>query len=358
VFASRSVEDLGGIPAEIRAVLPDIPIVGGIAGDALFASGAVHPQGVLVALIGGVGVRATMTSVEIQSADLVEVVPAGARVRAAAEQARRDGFEEAVCLVFAPANGIDGEALAAAVRKGTGASVQLAGALMGGESAINRPHVFTPDGLRRNEVVLAGVFTRSPVGIAARYGWRAASPARIVTRSEGTWLVELDGRPAVESWLADVRTVRGASLEPKDLLLPPANRFALGLDVSTRDEPLLCCPLALRDDGSVRLAASIGEGKRVSIMRGDAEDLLEATGWASRLAHERSGGGSAGALILSCQKRLGALGDRFSEEQELIGRALEAPVAGACVFGEIARARRDIDAFHNMTAVVVAWPGV
>lgn len=70
----------------------------------------------------------------------------------------------------------------------------------------------------------------------------------------------------------------------------------------------------------------------------------------------RVGGRASGVLLLPCSGRLAALGDRFREEPEGVARTLEAPIAGACVFGEIARAHREVDAFHNTTAVVVAWP--
>jgi hypothetical protein len=50
------------------------------------------------------------------------------------------------------------------------------------------------------------------------------------------------------------------------------------------------------------------------------------------------------------------MGPRFADESQAIANALDSPVAGACVLGEIACARGEVDAFHNMSVVVVAWP--
>jgi hypothetical protein len=63
----------------------------------------------------------------------------------------------------------------------------------------------------------------------------------------------------------------------------------------------------------------------------------------------------SGALVLACSGRLGALGDSFAEEPKEIRAHVGAPIGGACVFGEIARNLRDVDAFFNTTAVVIAF---
>jgi hypothetical protein len=356
VFASRSYDDLHRVPAAVDAELRGVPLAGGTVGGALFNGSGVHQRGVLVALLGGDGVVAMTATAPITSAEMQEVVPAAALVASGADRAARAGFEEALCLTFAPAARVDGEALVAAVRKGTGARMQLAGALMGGATPLDRPRVFAREGELSDHVVLAGVFTRSPVGVAARHGWQPKASPRVVTRSDGVWLVELDGKPALEHLLNDISRAHGRQVGAEDLLVSPTNRYVLGLEVSSHVEPLLRCPMAIRSDGSVRLAASLPEGTRVSVMHADAAAMLEAAHWAGSLAHERAGGQPIGGLVLTCQKRLVGLEDRFPQEPAAIARALGAPVAGACIFGEIARGRREIDAFHNMTAVVVAWP--
>ncbi|MDP9152515.1 MAG: FIST C-terminal domain-containing protein, partial [Myxococcota bacterium] len=364
VFASVSYDDLDGIPAAVERELGGVPLVGGTAGGALFERGVVATRGVLVALLGGDGVRATTTTAAISSPELFDVVPAGARLLSAADDAAREGFEESLCLVFAPAAHLDGDALVAAARKGTGARMQLAGALAGDDFSFDRSLVFADGGARRDRAVMAGVFTRLPVGVAARHGWRAAGPVRVVTSSEGPWLVRIDGRRAIDAWVTDVRAA-GARPPPgnAELVAFLANSWALGLGMSSPAalshapvEPAARAPLVLRDDGAVLLSSPVVEGSRVHVMTASRAEMRRAAIVAAELARQRAGGSLAGGLVFACSARLAALGDGFAEEQASIGQALGARTAGACVFGEIGRAHREVHAFHNMTTTVVAWP--
>lgn len=356
-FASPSYDELESIPGAIADELGAVPLVGGTAGGAVFDGRGVARRGVLVALLGGDDVRASTATAPMRSPDLVDVVPAAAQLLRDADEAASEGFQEALCLAFAPGVRVCGEALVAAVRKGTSPRVQLAGGLTGDDFAFERPRVFAGAEASSDRVALAGVYTRAPAGVAACHGWRPVGPARRVTRSDGPWLVQLDGRRALEAWVDDVRAAGGDPPRGgKELVAYLANYYELGLDVPPCDEPLVRAPMAVRDDGAVKLAGSIADGTRVHVVSASAGDMLEAAERAARIAAQRVGGRASGVLLLPCSGRLAALGDRFREEPERVARALEAPIAGACVFGEVARAHRQVDAFHNSTAVVVAWP--
>jgi hypothetical protein len=357
VFASPSYDDLDGVPAAVEKELGALPIAGGTAGGAVFDHRGVATRGVLVVLLGGDGVRASTATATIASPELIDVVPAGTRLLKAADTASIDGFSEAVCLAFGPSVKVDGEAFVAAVRKGTGARMQLAGALTGDDLTFDRARIFADGGARSDRVQLLGVYTKTPVGIAARHGWRAVGPPRIVTRSNGPWLMALDGRRAIDAWLSDVRSADGRPPAGNRELLPfLASFWELGLEIPSHPEALVRAPMALREDGAVLLSGTIPEGTRLRVMHASGEDMLRAAHAAAAVARTRVAGDVSGALLLDCTARLSALGERFAESPAAVARALDAPVAGVCVFGEIARAHREVDAFHNTTAVVVAWP--
>jgi hypothetical protein len=105
------------------------------------------------------------------------------------------------------------------------------------------------------------------------------------------------------------------------------------------------------------MSAALPERAHVRVVHARKPDMLEAAREAATRAKVAAGGPLAGALVLACTGRLVALGDQFAEEPAIIARTLGAPIGGACVFGEIARGRRDVEAFYNSTAVVMAIPG-
>jgi hypothetical protein len=359
VFASISYPDVESVVAAVRGVVGPIPIVGGSSGAYVLGPRNEARRGVSVVLLGGDDLEVAIETPQLGSPELVDVVPAAAKIARAADEAAKKGLIHYSCLVFAPGIFVDGELLVAAVRKGAGVRAQLAGGLTGDEMTMDRPKVFVGEELRRDRAVLAGLFTRKHVGIAARHGWRPIAPTRTVTRAEGPVLMQLDGRPALDVWLEDAR--RGGAIlpeQPKELTLYLANHYEIGIVDLSRSgddgELVARAPWAI-EGRSIRLSGSIGEGHRIQVVHATRSDLLRASSHAADDAVKRAGGNIAGALVLACSGRIAALGDDFPSEQALIRQHVAAPIGGACVFGEIAKSDRDVDAFFNTTAVVVAF---
>ncbi len=357
VFASLGYPDVDEVPAALRSAIGDVPIVGGSAGNSVVGPSTVSARGVSVVLLGGDDLAVATGKAALGSPELVDVVPCGRAIAKAADEAARSGLVNFACLVFAPGIFVDGEALVAAVRKGAGARAQLAGCLTGDDMTLDRPRVYVGDELRKDHVVLVGIFTRQRIGISARHGWEAVGPTRTVTRADGPVLLELDGRPALEVWVEDARRA-GATppADPKELLVYLANHYELGItEGHERPEIIARAPWAFGEHGAVTLSGSVAEQRHVRVVHASRQDLLRASTGAAADAVLRAGGQVAGALVLSCSGRLAALGDAFPEELALIRERIGAPIGGACVFGEIAKTERDVDAFFNTTAVVVAF---
>jgi hypothetical protein len=371
VFSSISYDDVAQVAKVLAAELPDVPVVGGTSGACVFDSDRIASRGVSVVLLGGDDIEVAHRAAECSSAMCLEVVPVAEEIARASDAAAARGLTHFACLVFAPGIFFDGEALVAAVRKGAGARAQLAGGLTGDDLTMDRPKVYVDGELRSDRVVVAGLFTRRPIGIAARHGWQAVGPVRTVTRTDGIWLCELDGRPALDVWLGDARRA-GADPPPEreNLALYLANHYEIGITGTTSSRPssrkrygqggdtrelVARAPFAIREDGAMQLSAAIAEGAHVCVLHATKNDLLRASTEAASAALMSAGHPVAGALVLACSGRLAALGSSFGEEPARIRERIAAPIGGACVFGEIARNVRDSDAFFNTTAVVVAF---
>jgi hypothetical protein len=366
VFATVSYDDVERAARAVRSVIGDAQIVGGTSGGCVMAGDRTAPRGVSVVLLAGADIEVESHTGQLSSPMYVDAVPAAEKIAKAADRAAARGFVELACLVFAPGGSVDGEALVAAVRKGVGAHAQLAGALTGDDFTFDRPKVFFGDELRDDCVVVTGLFTKAPIGIAVRHGWSAVGPRRTVTRAEGTQLLELDDRPALDVWLEDVRRAGGdPPPEGKALSTYLANHYPIGVADESASriavfgdarELVARAPFAIGARGALKLSASIPEGSHVRVLHSAPDDLLRASTEAAASAVQRAGGRVAGALVLACSSRLAALGDCYAQESAVIRGQIGAPIGGSCVFGEIARNLRDWDAFFNTTAVIVAFP--
>jgi methyl-accepting chemotaxis protein len=360
VFVSVGYDDIDAACEAVRGVLGDVPVVGGTAGGSVFAPPLEAKRGVSVSVLAGDDVAARVGVAPIASPDLVEAVAVAERLMPEADRAASGGLTALTCLVFAPGGRVDGEALVAAVRKGSSARAQLAGGVTGDDFTLDRTRVFADGELRDDRIVVAAVPSRAPFGIGVRHGWRRAGPTHVVSRSDGSRLRELDGRRALDVWLEDIRAAGGTpptGLSSRELAIWMANAYELGVWGGGRGEPIVRAPLDTETDGAVLLAASISDGAEVGLVHATPDDLLAASRDAAGAALDACGGPIAGALLFACAGRLAVLGERFAEEPRGVAERIGAPVGGACVYGEIARARRDVDAFHNTTAVVVAIPG-
>lgn len=368
VFASPSYPDVADVAGVVRETVGDVPIVGGTAGGCVIGPDGIAARGVSIMLLAGDDLEVALRSVACSSPDCLEAVGAAQEIAREADAAARRGFTYYACLVFGPGVSVDGEALVAAVRKGAGARAQLFGGLTGDDLTMDRSKVLSEGSFRDDRVVLAGLYTKRPIGVAARHGFEAVGPVRTVTRTEDVWLCELDRHPALDVWLEDARRA-GATppAERKDIALYLANHFDLGIaeplptprsfpvgsDSDSR-ELVARAPFAVREDGALKLSASLAEGTRVRVLHGVRNDLLRASTEAASAAVLRAET-PAGALVLPCSGRLAALGPAFAEEVARVRERVGAPVGGACVFGEIARNVRDADAFFNVTMVVVVF---
>ena len=184
--------------------------------------------------------------------------------------------------------------------------------------------------------------------VAVESGWQPVGEPGLVTRSEGTVVHEIDGRPAIEFY----RSFQGETAVP------------------TPD-----CPLAMLDDkgeveclratggvwdeatGAITYLAEIPEGTIVQITIADRAAILDGCTASIEKAFRDFPHGKTpdAALFFSCAARKMLLGTRTEEEFGIIKSVLgpDTPVCGFYGYGEIGP--RDMgdetSRFHNETFV-------
>ena len=182
-------------------------------------------------------------------------------------------------------------------------------------------------------------------------GWDTFGPERVVTKSRGNVLLELDGEPALnlyQTYLGE----HAAGLPGSGLLFPLSIRMG---DGETVTRTLLNID---KDEGSITFAGDIPQGSAARLMRGNLERLIDGASTAASVAAHTApplAGGQRLALLVSCIGRRLVLKQRIEEEVEAVKYALgeQTRLTGFYSNGELCpNAAGRPSAVHNQTMTV------
>jgi methyl-accepting chemotaxis protein len=263
-------------------------------------------------------------------------------------------------LLLDPLSGRGEEAtLTLAVR--LGANVPLAGGAAGDDLRMQSTIVACNDVLASDAVVVAIVFSSSPLGVGVRHAHRPISRPVEVTRAEGSVVYEVEGRPAWDMWKELTREQAARiGIDPEHIADGDLGGFLLRFEagLASGDGYKIRAPLSRGADGSLSFACGVPEGTHVRVTESDHEGQLVAARDAARAAaHALEGKRVAGALVFDCICRKLILGSRFNEAIRGVSEELGgAPIAGFETYGEVALDVGDMSGFHNTTSVVLAFP--
>ncbi len=202
------------------------------------------------------------------------------------------------------------------------------------------------------EGVVVGIGLYGPdlhVAFGSLGGWDPFGPERLITRSEGNVLYELDGQSALElykKYLGDYA---------RDL---PASGLLFPLLVRTSHEAGVVRTILSVDEKhqSMTFAGDVPHGAHARLMKANFDRLIDGATGAARVNHEALGSHPAGlALLISCVGRKLVLKQRTEEEVEAVREVLGPDVAmtGFYSYGEISPLVPGVRCeLHNQTMTI------
>lgn len=192
-------------------------------------------------------------------------------------------------------------------------SVVVTGGLAGDGDKFRRTWV-VKDGQPQSKFVTAvGLYgDHVRIGHGSKGGWDQFGPERVVTRSKGNVLYELDHKPALQlykEYLGD----RATGLPATGLLFPLSVRAG-----SSPDKRLVRTILAVDEvDQSLTFAGDIPEGAFAQLMHANFDRLIQgASDAGSSIGWHSHGETGTLAIAISCVGRRLVLGERTEEEIE------------------------------------------
>jgi hypothetical protein len=288
----------------------------------------------------------------------------GTRVQAVAAQVAKPELSHAtaqvlagqlhapeLCHVLVLSEGlqVNGTELVAGFRDALPASVTVTGGLAGDGTRFGQTFTGLGDQIRSGQVVAVGFYGRQlRVGYGTEGGWEAFGPRRLITKSQGNVLFELDGQPALDLYKKYLGE-RTSGLPATGLLFP----LQL-LASATAAHGLVRTILAVDEQQqSLMFAGDMPQGQYARLMKAGQDGLVHGAEQAASAA----GGGQLAVLVSGMGRRL-VLGQRVEEELEAVRKAL--PPGGVSVgfysYGEICppTGLRNCE-LHNQTMTITTF---
>ncbi|SPP63565.1 FIST signal transduction protein [Nitrospira lenta] len=251
-------------------------------------------------------------------------------------------------LVLSDGLGVNGSELIRGLNTVLPPHVVVSGGLAGDGSRFKQTWV-VKDGLPVSGYITAVGFYGSAIRLThgSKGGWDLFGPERLITRSRGNVLYELNQKPALQLYKDYLGTL-ASGLPGTALHFPLAIRH-------TRDETkrLVRTILAIDEDAqSLTFAGDMPEGAYTQFMRANFDRLIQGASDAATLA-AIPGGDSTPTLsiAISCVGRRLVLGERTEEEVEAVFDMLPKGAAqiGFYSYGEISPYSTGHCDLHNQT---------
>ena len=241
---------------------------------------------------------------------------------------------------------INGSELAAGFNNILAKDVRVTGGLAGDGTNFLNTYVIANDSAKKNRVVAIGFYGDSlSIRSGCFAGWDEFGSERVITKSKGNVLFEIDGKPALElykSYLAEETSELPAS----------GLKFPISIRKNNKDNPVIRTLLSIdEDEQSIIFAGDVPEGYNCRLMKSNIDKLIDNAGLAADQAKIKDIDAEL-CIAVSCVGRRIVLSQLVEEEIESVKERLEDTtlITGFYSYGELAPLEGLVEcALHNQT---------
>jgi hypothetical protein len=296
--------------------------------------------------------KTTIRTYEVDASSISESFLAGERLAALVNPANLSHL-----FVLSKGVTVNGSELVKGLEKNLPENVIITGGLAGDGPKFQETLTFS-DGVPKNNVISAIAFYghKLKIGYGSVGGWDPFGPERIVTRSKGGVLYELDGKNALEIYKQYLGE-HAKGLPATGLMFP------LGIRGQEAATSLVRTILATNDkEQSITFAGDVPEGYHARLMKVNYERMIDAAAQAAKNCQETIDCPKVElAILVSCVGRKWVLKQRIEEELDAVRETFgkDTVLTGFYSYGEIAPlAGTRQCALHNETMTITAFSEV
>ena len=219
----------------------------------------------------------------------------------------------------------------------------------GSLSFVQKPCIYTNQGLLEDCAVIAGV--ASEIGVGVAHGWSEIGGPYKVTKSDKNVIYELDYKPAFEVYKTVVDKCSDNNI-CKENFFEIAKAFPFGINM-IGNEKIVRDPFAVNNDNSLVCVGEVPQESYIYVLNGNVKSLLNAAKTALDMGKQyfAENNNHKYSLFIDCISRVLFLGNEFQNELEIVNEK-NISLFGALTIGEIANRKKDYFEFYNKTAVV------
>ncbi len=346
VFGSTQALQMKEAVQEVRKAYPAAHLLGCSTSGEIFESEVLDDSLVCTAVqFEGTTVRGTRVTLD----DGSDSYDAGVQL---AQQLEKSGLSH----VFVLSDGlrVNGSELVAGLTAHLPSHVAVTGGLAGDGARFQKTLVLWDDEPQQGVIAALGLYgERLKIGYGSLGGWDSFGAERLITRSKGNVLYELDGKSALQlykNYLGD----HAQGLPATALLFP------LSLRVRENSEPVVRTILSVNEDEqSMTFAGDLPEGAYARFMKANFDRLIDGATDAAKTSYEAIGSTSPDlAILISCVGRKLVLKQRIEEEVESVRDVLgeRTAVTGFYSYGEISPFTPGAKCeLHNQTMTITTF---
>ncbi|WP_116770854.1 FIST signal transduction protein [Maribacter litoralis] len=346
VFGNRYMLEDEALFNEVRALFPEGHIVFGT------TSGEIIDDNVLEGTVVLTAIEFEKSKILVKRCNVKDYKHDDKKLGAnLAAQFPKDNLKH--LFVISEGSTVNGSALIEGIEHLNSNNFGLSGGLCGDDDRFERTLASYNENPKEGEIVAIGFYGDTLEISSANYGgWTTFGPERIITKSKGNILFELDGKPALDLY----KTYLGekANELPKSALLYP-----LSVKATEDAEPLVRTIINIDEvENTMTLAGDIPEGSRVQLMMSSVDDIANGAFHAAELAMRNRKAAPELALLISCVGRKLVMDQRTEEEIEEVKAVIgdSTVISGFYSYGEMAPfGGQDSCKLHNQTMTLTLF---
>ncbi|PRP66218.1 FIST signal transduction protein [Nonlabens agnitus] len=341
IFGNRFLLEDPALLSEVRALFPDGELVFASSSGDLVA-GAVNDEHITITAI-----EFEKTQFEIKRVNIKDFDDSAAAGDAVVSLLNTTGLRHV--FVISEGSSVNGSALTKAMQSRL-PSTLITGGLCADGDRFERTLASYNESPKEGEIIVIGFYGESFEASFSIYGgWKPFGPERVITRSKGNVLYEIDGKPALDlykKYLGDkAKDLPGSALiYPLNVQLE-GNKQSFVRTILNIDE----------ENNAMILAGDVPEKSKVQLMMSTMDDIAAASETAAIRAMEGRRQPPQLAILISCIGRKLVLDQRVEEEVEEVMDVIgnNVVITGMYSYGEIAPFYGERECrLHNQTMTI------